>query len=1228
MRRYIISIICAIIAFASNSIAQVHVWDDALGNPTSGSYQVNAAAGELRVPHEIPYSPDTDWSVVADNLDMGFRGSGQTWIRVLDIEVVSERKVNIVISYSENTSERYSRNAYLGNETTFIEIIQKPRDADPVTPPDPDPDPDPGDEDEDDDYPVPGPNPPSPDVPDMDAPDAGLSVDSCRNWIITEIPSLGGNAKEVMYYDGLGYLAQRINVGGGASPFDIVSIFSHDIFGNETIRYLPYAGGEADGAYKMDGLSEQRSYYASVFGTSDGAKAYDKTEYEACPGGRPLRSSLSGVTLSSHPSNTEHITNKTGEIEILDVDAATGDAVVAGYYPAGSLYGERVTDGDGRIATRWKDFDGRTIRIDTGTGDSEARTLFGYDFRGNLCWAVSPEGYVRLPASGVDIPIDGDLARRYCWRYRYDSRGNLTATYRPGAGLQLTLHDAAGHLIMSQDQNMRDKGIWIGYTYDEVGRVLTESIIRDTTTTDWTAMLPELDREGLATLSETLDRDTLRAYSYDRIPSNLGGDMAFEEITGLVTSDMVNLDWRGRLAYEKVSTTNGEPYSERVYYYDSRGNVIQFVERRSSGTLRSSFRYDTQRRLLTSQSEYSEPGNDINDVYVRAFTYDKDGRILTESADLNGHTANVEYRYDNLGRLVTKVHSDGTTAGSRLCERFTYNLQGWENERSVSVGEDEIYSSRLGYYDASPDVEPSFTGDISSWKWSRGGSTEREYRFSYDELNRLTDAMEYVGDILKNTHTERGIRYDRNGNILSMTRTNGADTKNISFTYDGNRRTNGRFSYDSNGNIISDSFSGVSASYDILNMPCSLYGDGDYSAEYTYLADGTKISSKMEELYHGYYYVGPFVYLLVSDNYAPDGVSVSYGGNGRLIRDDVGLYSNVVYIQDHLGSTRTKVKDRKNIIGEYDYLPYGELTSYSTVGYANDFLYGGKELEAGHNVLWYDSGARYQTTHGIFTSQDPLSEQYYSISPYAYCVGNPVNLTDPYGLTSYNVNGRIQEIEDGYYETISVSNREFRALERDWNRGYGESYDNRRQGLMDKYGYVDGSGNPVLAAGIVYSDGSDYLSFVLGLIAADIAIVEPSDAVPHKWAGYAVGAATAFGVDYYINKMNTEIARINTRPDGPMGVQYALRATVSKEYPNVRGGTTYLKAGDVWKYGETTQYPPENRYGGELNLKNRNLKFVIESSGTQKQMKKEEKYKIYSYFITHGHLPPGNSIFR
>lgn len=51
-----------------------------------------------------------------------------------------------------------------------------------------------------------------------------------------------------------------------------------------------------------------------------------------------------------------------------------------------------------------------------------------------------------------------------------------------------------------------------------------------------------------------------------------------------------------------------------------------------------------------------------------------------------------------------------------------------------------------------------------------------------------------------------------------------------------------------------------------------------------------------------------------------------------------------------------------------------------------------------HGLDWYDYGARnYEPVLSRFTTIDPLAEKYYSISPYAYCAGNPVMFVDPDG---------------------------------------------------------------------------------------------------------------------------------------------------------------------------------------------------------------------------------------
>jgi hypothetical protein len=67
----------------------------------------------------------------------------------------------------------------------------------------------------------------------------------------------------------------------------------------------------------------------------------------------------------------------------------------------------------------------------------------------------------------------------------------------------------------------------------------------------------------------------------------------------------------------------------------------------------------------------------------------------------------------------------------------------------------------------------------------------------------------------------------------------------------------------------------------------------------------------------------------------------------------------------------------------------------------------------------------------------------------------------------------------------------------------------------------------------------------------------------------------------------------------------------------------YLSAGDVWKYGETTRIRYSDKYLTAAGLIQRD-----EYYGTQRQIKIMEKYRIYSYFLIWGKLPPGNKIFR
>ena len=63
----------------------------------------------------------------------------------------------------------------------------------------------------------------------------------------------------------------------------------------------------------------------------------------------------------------------------------------------------------------------------------------------------------------------------------------------------------------------------------------------------------------------------------------------------------------------------------------------------------------------------------------------------------------------------------------------------------------------------------------------------------------------------------------------------------------------------------------------------------------------------------------------------------------------------------------------------------------STSGDVQRYKYNGKEFDRMHGLDWYDYGARhYDAAIVSWPTMDALSEKYYSISPYAYCVDNPV----------------------------------------------------------------------------------------------------------------------------------------------------------------------------------------------------------------------------------------------
>jgi RHS repeat-associated protein len=94
---------------------------------------------------------------------------------------------------------------------------------------------------------------------------------------------------------------------------------------------------------------------------------------------------------------------------------------------------------------------------------------------------------------------------------------------------------------------------------------------------------------------------------------------------------------------------------------------------------------------------------------------------------------------------------------------------------------------------------------------------------------------------------------------------------------------------------------------------------------------------------------------------------------------------------------------------ENHYYPFGmpigalsytnNVPTLNTIDFKNEYFYNGKEAEDDFGLGWLDYGARmYDPVIGRFWSIDPLAEWHFNFTPYNYCLNNPINFIDPFGL--------------------------------------------------------------------------------------------------------------------------------------------------------------------------------------------------------------------------------------
>ena len=840
-----------------------------------------------------------------------------------------------------------------------------------------------------------------------------------RNFVATMV--IGSFQKDVaytqyQYADGLGNTVETVYQGFTPQGNDLVSFQEYDPATRRAVSWLPAPARQANGAYV--GLSEVKSFSSGYYADSKAyttvvADLFNRTNVQIKPGEAIVAAGV--VCKYDYGVNTA-----ADEVRKIVIGTKNDSFYmdITGVYPAYSLDVVTITNEDGRESKTYTDKAGRVVMSSSGN----ARTYYGYDALGRLTVVVTPQGatgfaslsklnvqalsddesqQIGTPtiADPANIGMRSAFVQNFCYYYRYNDQGQLIERKFPGAVREELEYNKRGQLTTRfRGKVTNDKTLEYAdrYLYDGLGRLYAVKFA-----------IYSLDAQGNRGMlpSNPITMIDYKFDSYEAVPAELAYK---SEPIGNMSAGVDRTAVKGLKTYEKIRVLTEQDrtagYIERAYYYDMLGRVLQVVEKNYLGGI-SYFTtaYDLQGNLTFRRERVVPKTGCAEDLLTVEYTYDNAGRMLTQTSTFNtSKPVTVTYSYNEIGQLVRK-NING------LIEDYTYNVQGW-----LTSQDSPYYSARLKYYDSE---NPSYTGNITEWNWGGAGTMPHTYKYEYDALSRLTEAR-YSGDMGTDRYSERGIKYDRNGNILKMTR---GLNEQLEYKYNDAGQLYGinqaSVVYDNLGNLVRDFRNGLTIAYNFLNLPMQIKSSADnFELNYCYRADGGKFSA-LDADKTGLIYIGSLVYKQTAGSKIEfESAAFSDGRFRKNTHSWNTNYAPEYYLKDHLGSPRAFVDWSGELIALRDYYAFGKSWLKPNSPTTSDLSrFNGKEEQTVGGAGLLDYGARfYHPDLGRWLTQDPLAQQYAGVSPYNFCLNNPIRYTDPFGLSPQS--SRQVEVKDIYFD--------------------------------------------------------------------------------------------------------------------------------------------------------------------------------------------------------------------
>jgi RHS repeat-associated protein len=559
--------------------------------------------------------------------------------------------------------------------------------------------------------------------------------------------------------------------------------------------------------------------------------------------------------------------------------------------------------------------------------------------------------------------------------YGYDDVGRLTsakngtgAWYQNIISTVIRQYDDAGHLTLDQ-QNVNGLGTAnVSYPlYDDDGKLKQISVPGGGY--DYTFRYDNMGRFQF--IYPTGNNNALFQYSYDAASNEIQRYNWTNSVAQIYNRDSLNRIWR--LELKKGASLLGR----EDYGYDAMNRLVSTTR---EDNRQDQYGYYLDGELLgvnyganptptpspPSSPTPTPPGGQVSEP-----TFSPDGGVS------NQHSINVWIQTATSGAQMRYTTNDPVPP-SRTHGTLINGSSGW-----ITLGLGHVTLQAMAFKNGMADSDVhSADYEYDNGQEPNAPDTYRTVVYYYDGAGNRTGVNDngiitaYTSTPLNQYDTVTGssISNGLEHEVLSFQGPN--DPQSISYTY---LTDKGLVSVSTGNNSYS-------LAYDALGRCVKRTlntGQGNVTTYYIYDGEKPILEYKANDLAHP-----------VKNLYGK-------GIDEILMRSEYGINGNqpFYYQQDHEGSVTHLSNASGNVIEKYRYDVFGNpVTIYSNGTYNNRFKFTGREFNSTFGFYEYRARA-YHPILGRFMSEDPKLADAGDYNLFRYCHNDPLDLTDPMGLT-------------------------------------------------------------------------------------------------------------------------------------------------------------------------------------------------------------------------------------